>query len=83
METISAKALKILERENAIPYKITPFMNHLVIEVNENNGDFASLFKKVEKDVKACLEQNFQDQYDNILFEVKYRDTQKSFKVYK
>lgn len=83
METTSAKALKILEHENAVPYKIKPYMNHLVIHVDADDGAFESLFNKIEKDIKSCLEKNFQDMDDNLLFEVKCKDGLKSFKVYK
>jgi|GEM_PF-1999548 len=83
METTSSKALKILDKDNSVPYKISPFMNHLVVEVEASDEDFQTLFMEIERTIRSSLEQNFKELDDNLLFDVRSKENQKSFKIYK
>jgi hypothetical protein len=81
MEILHESLLNIIHEKCSSHWELNIFKDHIIINLPDTEEDFRSAYRKVKREITACVKQHFPERNTEILFEVRNGSWNSSFKL--
>jgi len=81
MEILQQNLLKLIAEKCASYWEINVFQDHILIHLPDTEKDFKSAYRKVKKEITACVQQHVPVRDHEVSFEVRNGSWNCSFKL--